>query len=240
MTALQEVLTALEAVGTAQNRKVYARHGAAEPMFGVSYKELGRIAKSLRNEHALSIELWSSGIHDARVLALRIADASLMTDELAKSWLNDVDNYVLAEELGRLLSRSPLARPLSDALREITEEWPASVGWFIVACTAEQAEIWTADELQELVSQIQTEIGERPNRVRHEMNGALIAIGLRDAALRRTVLSTAREVCPVDVDHGETGCKTPDVAPYIERTLSKRAEQAARRAERQQAKAAAR
>ena len=35
----------LKAAGTTQNRKVYARHGAAEPMFGVSYADLGRIAK---------------------------------------------------------------------------------------------------------------------------------------------------------------------------------------------------
>lgn len=32
-----EVMSMLEAAGTAQNRKVYARHGVPEPMFGVSY-----------------------------------------------------------------------------------------------------------------------------------------------------------------------------------------------------------
>ena len=148
MATLQAVLAELEATGTAQNRKVYARHGAAAPMFGVSYKELGRIGKPLRGEHALATELWSSGNHDARVLALRIADPSEMTTSLAHTWLSDVDNYILADELGSLVSRSAIARPLSDELRDLSEEWPASVGWFIVACTAEETEVWSADELQ--------------------------------------------------------------------------------------------
>ena len=239
MATLQEVLAELEATGTAQNRKVYARHGAAAPMFGVSYKELGRIGKPLRGEHALVTELWSSGNHDARVLALRIADPSEMTTSLAHTWLSDVDNYILADELGSLVSRSPIARPLSDELRGLSEEWPASVGWFIVACTAAEPEVWSADELQELVGQIRDEIGDRPNRVRHEMNGALIAIGLRDGNLQRSVLATARRISPVQVDHGETGCKTPDIAPYIERALAHREAKAARQAERARAKAPA-
>lgn len=240
MATLAEVLSELEAAGTAQNRKVYPRHGAAEPILGVSYKELTRIGKPLRGEHQLAIELWESGYHDARVLALRIADPGELSVELVQRWLQDVDNYILAEELGRLVSRSPIVRQLSDELRDSGEEWPASVGWFIIACTAEQPELWSPQELSALVEQIGAQISERPNRVRHEMNGALITIGLRDDSLRQSVLDTARTVCPVEVDHGETGCKTPDVEPYIERTLARRAELAARRAEKARARAAAR
>ena len=35
-----EVMTALEKAGTAQARKIYARHGATEPMFGVSFADM--------------------------------------------------------------------------------------------------------------------------------------------------------------------------------------------------------
>ena len=110
MSTLAEVMAELELAGTAQNRKVYARHGAAEPMFGVSYKELGRIAKPLRTDHALAAGLWDSGNHDARVLALRVADAAAVSKTRARRWLRDVDNYILAEALGGMLAQSPLAR----------------------------------------------------------------------------------------------------------------------------------
>ena len=240
MATLAEVLVELEEAGTVQNRKVYPRHGAAEPMFGVSYQDLNRIGKPLRREHDLAIDLWQSGYHDARVLALRIADPGKTSMELARKWLSDVDNYILAEELGKLVAQSAIARQLSDELRDSEDEWPSSVGWFIVACTAERPDVWSVDDLRLMVVQIREQIAFRPNRVRHEMNGVLIAIGLRDDELRRAVLETARLVCPVEVDHGETGCKTPDVAPYIERTLARRAELDARREEKDRAKAAAR
>ena len=224
------VMAQLAAAGTAQNRKVYTRHGAAEPMFGVSYAELGRIAKPIKTNHALAVELWDSGNHDARVLALRVADPAALDEPLAGRWLRDVDNYILAEGLGGLCARTRHARELSDAWRDSPAEWTASTGWFIVTCTAENPDVWSEAELRALVSQIEAEIGRRLNRVRHEMNGALIVIALRDAGLRREVMAAAARIGPVRVDHGQTGCKTPEVAPYVQRTLAHRAAKAARQA----------
>lgn len=229
--SFRAVMAELEAAGTAQNRKVYARHGAAEPMFGVSYADLGRIAKPLKTDHGLAQELWDSGNHDARVLALRVADPAAMDESLAGRWLGDVDNYILAEGLGGLCSQSPHARALSYAWRDSAAEWTASTGWFIVTCTAEDPAVWSVAELRGLVRQVEAEIAGRPNRVRHEMNGALIVIALRDGNLRRSVLAAAARIGPVKVDHGQTGCKTPEVAPYVERTLAHRAAKAARQAE---------
>lgn len=225
---LASVMAFLEEAGTAQNRKVYARHGAAEPMFGVSYKNLGLIRKRIGVDHDLALELWATGNHDARVLALQTAEADAVTPETARRWAGDATNYILAEALGGLCARTRWARTLSDDWRDDPGEWPASIGWFIVACTAENSEVWTPAELRDLVGQIEAEIGGRPNRVRHEMNGALIAVALRDGNLRRSVLAAARRIGPVAVDHGQTGCKTPEVAPYVERTLAHRAAKSTR------------
>ena len=232
MARLLEVMAELEAAGTAQNRKVYARHGAAEPMFGVSYAELGRIAKPIKTDHALAQQLWDSGNHDARVLALRVTDPAALDEPLARRWLGDVDNYILAEGLGGLCAQSPHARALSDSWRDDPGEWPASVGWFIVMCTAEDPDVWSVEELRGLLDQIEAEIAVRPNRVRHEMNGAMIVMALRNGSLRNSVLAAAERIGPVEVDHGQTGCKTPEVAPYVERTLAHREAKAARAADR--------
>ena len=77
-------------------------------------------------------------------------------------------------------------------------------------------------ELRALVRQIEAELDGRPNRVRHEMNGTLIVVALRDGNLRRSVLAAANRIGPVKVDHGQTGCKTPDAAAYIRRTVARR------------------
>jgi hypothetical protein len=54
------------------------------------------------------------------------------------------------------------------------------------------------------------------------MNQTLIAVGLRNAALRRGVLAAAKRIGEVEVDHGETSCKTPDAAAYIAKALKQR------------------
>ena len=69
---------------------------------------------------------------------------------------------------------------------------------------------------------IQREIHQRRNWVRSAMNGALIAIGVRNPALEKEALAVAKAVGPVEVAHGETGCKTPDATAYIHKTLARR------------------
>ena len=39
----RQAMKALKSAGTAQNRKIYARHGVLEPMFGVSTANLTKI-----------------------------------------------------------------------------------------------------------------------------------------------------------------------------------------------------
>ena len=44
---------------------------------------------------------------------------------------------------------------------------------------------------------------------------AVIAIGLRNANLEKRAIAAARRIGKVEVDHGDTSCKTPDAEPYI-------------------------
>ena len=58
------------------------------------------------------------------------------------------------------------------------------------------------------------------------MNGALIAIGVRNEALRSAAEAASSRIGIVVVDHGETGCVTPAAIPYIDRTWARRASRA--------------
>jgi hypothetical protein len=60
-----EALGALERAGTAQNRKVYARHGVKGPCYGVSFAERCRLAKAHGRDQALAGSLWASGVTPA-------------------------------------------------------------------------------------------------------------------------------------------------------------------------------
>ena len=52
---------------------------------------------------------------------------------------------------------------------------------------------------------------------RDAMNMAVILIGGRNDVLRKAALAAAKRIGKVEVDHGDTSCKTPDAGPYIEK-----------------------
>ena len=104
-----EVMTELEAAGTAQNRKVYARHGAPEPMFGVSFAKLGELRKRLKVDQALAEQLWASGNTDARILAAMVADPRAFTPQRLAAWAEQVTYHGLAGYVADLAARTPHA-----------------------------------------------------------------------------------------------------------------------------------
>ncbi len=221
------VLAKLEALGTAQNRKVYAHHGVGEPMFGVSFAHLRKLGKKLRHDHDLARALWASGNHDARVLALAVANPAEAGLGEIETWAGEVDNYVLIDEFAAFVAATPHFGTCADDWTDRDGEWVTSAGWSLVAQQALRDDELPDDYFDARLRTIETRIGSAANRVRHCMNGALIAIGGRNAALRVSAIATARRIGPVVVDHGETSCKTPEAVPYIDRIWARRSKQSA-------------
>ena len=84
-----------------------------------------------------------------------------------------------------------------------------------------ETDVFTDDELEDYIEVIERSIHNAKNRVRYSMNNAVIAIGLRPK-LQRKVIAAAKRIGKVEVDHGQTSCKTPDAASYIAKTVEYR------------------
>jgi 3-methyladenine DNA glycosylase AlkD len=216
-----DLLRELESLGTEQNRKIFRRHGANEPLFGVSFANLGKLRNRIKIDHNLTKRLWASGNYDARIFAMLIADPDALTASEAEAWAKDLDCYPVTDQLAALVARSPLARKLAAKWTKARGEWVASAGWGVVAHASRRDDI-PDDDFAGYLNVIRTGIHGRPNRVRHTMNGALIAIGCRNAAFKALALDAAAVIGKVEVDHGETDCKTPDAAAYIEKVYSRK------------------
>jgi hypothetical protein len=72
-------------------------------------------------------------------------------------------------------------------------------------------------ELKGLLQRVQKTIHQQPNRVRHVMNGFIIAAGSYVQPLTALALQTAAKIGPVTVDMGNTACKLPDASEYIKK-----------------------
>ena len=230
----KQVMTKLQTLGTAQNRKVYARHGVAGQVFGVSYANLGKLAKEIGTDQELAEELWATGNHDARVLAAMIADPARVRANVLERWKDDLDSYVLTDAFSSLAARTAHARDRMKAWVGSKKEFVATAGWNLVSYLS-AARALTENELERQIPVIEKTIHGSANRVRYAMNNALISIGVLGGKLQEKAVAAARRIGPVEVDHGETGCKTPDAEAYIAKTLAYRKKAGGKKAAAKQA-----
>ncbi len=212
---LNGALRELKRRGTVQNRKVYRRHGVGENMYGVSRGDLRSLAKQIKVDHELALQLWATGNHDARVLAMLIADPDQFDAKTLNAWARDLNNYLIADEFANLVARTPYRQKKAEKWRNAAGEWIGRAGWCLIALLAAHdaalPDNYFAPYLDEIVAQLHM----RKNRVREAMNNALIAIGGRSEALQRKALEAAQAIGPVEIDHGETNCRTPDAVASI-------------------------
>jgi 3-methyladenine DNA glycosylase AlkD len=219
----QEILVTLEKLGKPQIAAIYKRHGSGDNVFGVLTSELVKLQKKIKVDHALAMELWNTANSDARVLALLVADPEKLTRADADGLLGDGPVRAVGYYLSALVARSPIAEKTMRAWMKSPDEARREMGYSILGFRLKNDPGSVSDaDAETVLATIEKEIHRSPNWVRYAMNGAVIAIGVSKPALRRKAIAAAKRIGKVEVDHGETNCKTPDAAPYIEKASNRK------------------
>jgi 3-methyladenine DNA glycosylase AlkD len=219
---VDDVLNELKLHGTEQTERTYRRHGVQGEVLGVMHDFLKRLAQQIQPNHQLAVELWSTGVHEARILCTLLAVPTMLTESDVERWSGEVHDYLQAEALGSLVAKSRLARSRLEAWVASDGEWRESAGWVILARLAESDKSLKDSFFEPYLSKIETQIHRSKNRVRHSMNMALISIGLREGPIAERALAVAKKIGHVIVDHGDTLQETPHAALFIRRTLDVR------------------
>jgi 3-methyladenine DNA glycosylase AlkD len=222
MMELAEVMQQLESLGRESHRKTYARHGITEPMFGVSYADFKIIVKKIKKNHNLAIQLWETGNYDARILATMIADPKQLSLEHIDAWVKQLTHYAITDAFAGMVANSPHVQSKMAVWVEADNEWICCAGWNLLAHLALEHPDLPDEFFHTYLTTIQNHIHEGKNRVRYNMNNALIAIGRRNDALQAKALAIAKIIGKVEVDHGPTWCKTPSAEEYILRQRPER------------------
>lgn len=224
-----EVMKELRANGTAQNQKVARSHGVNSDMFGVSYAFLGKMKRKIKTDQRLAEQLWATGNYDARFLATMVAESSRMTAATLESWAKDLEDRHLAAALSNVAAEAPTARKRMEKWTAAKNEMIACAGWHTLASLARQKNDLDDVYFDTYLEKIETRIHGSKNWVKYAMNNALINIGVRNPKLERTAIAAAARIGTVEVDHGETGCKTPEAVSYIKKTVAHNRKMAAKK-----------
>lgn len=215
---LAEVMHELERSGSEQTRKTYRRHGAAEPMFGVSFATLKTLAKRIGVDHGLALELWRTGNFDARNLAVKIVDPVRMTATELDRWARDTAYVRMCSSyIGSVAAEGPHAAAKLARWATSQHEGERCAHWALLQQLAMRDPAMPDTVFLERLAHIERSIHAAPNSERSGMNLAVIAIGTRNGPLRNAALAASKRIGRVDVDHGNTACKTPDAAGSIEK-----------------------
>src|SRR5437667_6629370 len=87
-------LEELRALGERRNIDGMARYGIrAKVVYGVAKPKMDELARRIGRDHELALELWDTGVHDARILAGMIDVAEQVTSKQMERWVRDFDNW---------------------------------------------------------------------------------------------------------------------------------------------------
>jgi 3-methyladenine DNA glycosylase AlkD len=215
-----EVLAELEALGTEQNRKIYRRHESGDRVFGVSFANLGQLKKKIKTDHKLAQKLWESGYFEARLLATMIADPQQADESLIDRWVADLNGHTVADYFASFAGKTVYARQRMEQWLATEDEWARRAGWSMLNNLTRDDKELPDSYFEKYLPLIEQHIHTSPNRIKQAMNNAVIAIGVRNEALQEKAEAAARRIGKVEVDHGETDCKTPDAIAYIRKTVA--------------------
>jgi len=215
---LDQVMTELGAKGSEAVKKLWLKHGAKEPFFGVKIGDLKPLHKTLKGDQALALELFATGNGDAQYLAGMVADGARMTPAQLQRW---ADTAAWAMISGTIVPWVAAEHPDGCALAlkwiDAKKESVAVAGWRTLGALAAVVpdDQLPVKQFSGLLDRVAKTMASASDDVRYAMNGFVIACGTYVAPLGVKAIATARQVGRVEVDMGDTACKVPEAEAYI-------------------------
>jgi 3-methyladenine DNA glycosylase AlkD len=163
--------------------------------YGVSIPNLRKMAKEIGKNHLLAQQLWSSGIHEARILAGMIDDSELVSKEQMENWVKDFDSWDVCDQCcSNLFDKTKFAHQKAVEWSKRHEEFVKRAGFVLMAALAVHDKKAGDQDFLKFLPIIVSESVDDRNFVRKAVNWALRQIGKRNLKLNKKAVETAREI----------------------------------------------
>ncbi|HNW40568.1 MAG TPA: DNA alkylation repair protein [Opitutaceae bacterium] len=162
---------------------------------GVRSVLLRQLAREHRRDHGLALELWASGIYDARQLAALVDDPKQVTEAQMEAWAAEFDNWATVDACCmHLFRKTPWAFTKARTWSGRPEEFVRRAGFTLMATLAVHAKKEPESTFLALLPLIESGAGDERNFVKKAVNWALRQIGKRSATLRPAAMATAEAI----------------------------------------------
>ena len=186
----------LRALGEQRNINGMARFGIrAKIVYGVGKPKMDQLGRRIGRDHALALELWDTGVHDARILAGMIDEAAKVTPAQMERWVRDFDNWDVCDgTCCHLFAHTDGAWKKAVAWSRRKPEFEKRAGFALMAYLAVHDKTAKDAEFLPLLPLIRREAGDERNFVRKAVNWALRGIGKRNLRLNREAIRAAERI----------------------------------------------
>jgi 3-methyladenine DNA glycosylase AlkD len=191
------ILKRLRSLANPRNVEGMARFGIStcKEALGIPTPMLQKIAREIGRDHALALELWKSGVFEARCVAALIDDPTLVTEEQMERWVMDFDNWAVCDNCcGRLFDKTSMAYPKALEWSRREEEYVKRAAFSLMAALAVHDKEARIAKFLKFLAPIQRESTDERNFVKKAVNWALRQIGKRNLALNKAAIKTALEI----------------------------------------------
>ena len=165
---------------------------------GISNTNLRVIARQIKRDHSRSLELWESGIREARLLAAFTADPKMLTLETARAWARDFNSWEIVDGVSDLFADAGLQEPLIAEFAADEGEFIRRTAFSMIAWSAVHLKAEPDSAVLRWLPLIEQHAADPRNFVRKAVNWALRQIGKRSLACHAPALDLAERLAASD------------------------------------------
>ncbi len=177
-----------------------ARYGIpSKNALGVPVGKIQQLAQRIGKSHTLALELWDTGVYEARLLAAYVGEPEKVTRQQMDAWCRDFDSWAVVDTICFVLfDRSPLAFGRIGPWAKLKGEFQRRAGFALLACLALHHRDADDGEFARHMGLIEKSAGDERNFVKKGVSWALRSIGRRSLALHTASLALASELSCAD------------------------------------------
>lgn len=189
----------LETLRSETNIAGMARYGIrTDAALGISNPDMRKIARLVGRDHARAMELWNTGVREARMLALYTAEPGRLTPEEARAWAADFASWEIVDAAADLFVQARLEAVLVPEFAGDGREFVRRAAFAMIAGAAVHLKREPDATLLAWLPLIERHAGDGRNFVKKAVNWALRNIGKRNMACHAPALALAERLAAAD------------------------------------------
>ena len=200
MASVKDVLDKLQSKAQPEQLKGMAKYGiTVERRLGISVPDMRKLAKEIGRDHKLALDLWRTGIAEARIVAAMVGDPVKLTEEQMEDWVKGINSWDVCDQVCmNLFEKNQLAWKKIVDWSEREEEFVKRTAFSLIACLAWHDKKASDEKFVELLTVIIQGATDERNFVKKAVSWALRNIGKRNLNLNEAAINTAKEIRRLD------------------------------------------